>query len=131
VDMSAARGGLGGLLLAMMLGLAALAGRLSASAQTPASQGDTKSQLPQVVVSARREADEVLTAKVEKALKDDPYLFVPHISVTTENGIVRLEGIATDAHELTRALLLARRVAGKRRVVDDVDLWVVSEDNDK
>jgi osmotically-inducible protein OsmY len=131
VDLSAARGGLGGLLLAMMLGVAAVAGGLSASAQTPASPGDTKSQLPQVVVSARREADAVLTAKVEKALQDDPYVYVPHISVTTENGIVRLEGLATDVYELRRALMLARRVAGKRRVVDDVELWVVSEDNDK
>jgi osmotically-inducible protein OsmY len=115
----------------MTLGVAALAGGPSALAQTPALPGDKESNLPQVVVTARQQADEVLTAQVEKALNDDRYLFVPHISVTTENGIVRLEGLSTDAHALNRALLLARRVAGKRRVVNDVELWVVSEDNDK
>jgi osmotically-inducible protein OsmY len=129
--MSAARRASGGLLLAMTLGVAALAGRSSALAQTPAPARDRESKLPQVVVTARQQADAVLTAKVEKALNDDPYLFVPHISVTTENGIVRLEGVATDVYELRRALMLARHVAGKRRVVNDVDLWVVAEDNDK
>ncbi len=129
--MSGAPHGLSGLLLAIMLGVAAAAARSSALAQTPAAPRDSEATRPEVVVTARAQADQILTAKVEKALNDDPYLFVPHINVTTENGIVRLEGLATDVRELNRALMLARRVAGKRRVVNDVDLWVVSEDNDK
>jgi osmotically-inducible protein OsmY len=84
-----------------------------------------------VVITATREADAELTAKVTQALQDDPYLFVPHIDVVTENGVVKLQGIATDPAELRHALRLARRAARGRRVVDAVELWVVSEDNDK
>jgi hypothetical protein len=37
----------------------------------------------------------------------------------------------TRAADLRQMLRLARRAAGGRRVVNRVELWVVSEDNDK
>jgi hypothetical protein len=40
----------------------------------------------------------------------------------TENGIVRLQGIALDYGDLQRTWLLARRVAGRRRVVNEIEV---------
>jgi hypothetical protein len=107
-----------GLLLAAMLGGAALGAPPLLLAQ--ASFGGAK--LEEVVVTARKEADAILTAKVEQALKDDPYVFAAHMNVVTENGVVRLEGIALDVTDMYRAVDLARRIAGKRRVVNEIEL---------
>lgn len=110
---------------------AALGARPTAFAQARGADSDAWGTRADVVVTATREADAALTAKVEKALQDDPYLFARHIDVVTENGVVKLQGIATDPADLRQALRLARRAAGGRRVVNEVELWVVSEDNDK
>jgi osmotically-inducible protein OsmY len=75
-----------------------------------------------VVITARKEPDAALTARVLKVLQDDPYVFADHIEVVTENGIVRLQGIALDYGDLQRTLLLARRVAGRRRVVNEIEV---------
>jgi osmotically-inducible protein OsmY len=113
-----------GPLLAAALGVAALMAGVSALAQgTPVRSRDEASR-PEVVVTATRLTDEVLTAKVEQALRDDPYVFSDHMSVVTENGVVRLQGIALDVSDLLRALTLARRVAGKRRVVNEMEIMV-------
>jgi hypothetical protein len=110
-----------GLLLAATLGVAVLAARPPALAQETAR--------PVIVVTATREADAALTAEVEQVLQDDKYVFSDHISVETQNGIVTLRGIAMDLGDLHRALILARRVAGRRRVVNRIDL--IPEDLDK
>jgi osmotically-inducible protein OsmY len=75
-----------------------------------------------VLITARKEADAVLTARVLRVLQDDPYVFADHIEVVTEKGIVRLQGIALDYGDLQRTLWLARRVAGRRRVVNEVEV---------
>lgn len=120
-----------GRLLAVAVALAFVVARPSVLAQASAASTTDTIIHHEVTITATRESDAALTAKVQQALEDDPGVYVPHISVVTENGIVRLEGLATDAHDLNRALRLARRIAGKAHVVNDVDLWVVAEDNDK
>jgi hypothetical protein len=107
-----------GLLLAATLGGVVLGAPPPLPAQ--ASAGGTK--LEEVVITARKEADAALTARVLKVLQDDPYVFADHIEVVTENGIVRLQGIALDYGDLQRTLWLARRVAGRRRVVNEVEV---------
>ncbi len=57
-----------------------------------------------------------------QVLQDDPYVFADHIEVVTEHGMVRLQGIALDYGDLQRTLLLARRVAGRRRVVNEIEV---------
>jgi osmotically-inducible protein OsmY len=84
----------------------------------------------EVTVSASRLSDAVLTAKVERALQDDPYIFANHMSVVTENGIVRLQGIALDVNDLHQALALARRIAGRRHVVNEMELIPLGADHD-
>jgi osmotically-inducible protein OsmY len=72
----------------------------------------------EVVVSAARQSDAVIAAKVTAAVQQDPYIYGDHISVTVENGVVRLEGIVTDLSDLHRVLRLARRIGGARRVAN-------------
>ena len=108
----------GGLLLAATLGGAVL----GAPPPLPAQVSAAGPKLQEVVITAGKEADAALTARVLKVLQDDPYVFADHIEVVTENGIVRLQGIALDYGDLQRTLLLAHRVAGRRRVVNEIEL---------
>jgi osmotically-inducible protein OsmY len=98
-----------GPLLVTALGVAAPALAPFASAQT-AAQLPSETRTDEVIITASREADAVLTAKLQQVLQDDPYAFTDHITVTTENGVVRLQGIAYEPSDLRRALYLARRV---------------------
>jgi hypothetical protein len=116
--MAGPRHGPSGLLLAATLGGVFLGAPPLLLAQ--ASPGGTK--LEEVVITARKEADAALTARVLKVLQDDPYVFADHIEVVTEKGIVRLQGIALDYGDLQRTLWLARRVAGRRRVVNEIEV---------
>ena len=118
-----------GLLLLTTQGVAALAGP-SATAQATATPSGHEASSPEVVVSATRLEDEALTAKVVQGLQEDPYIFAGHITVETENGVVRLQGIATDASDLHRTLRLARRIAGKRRVINEIELIAVDSPMD-
>ena len=84
----------------------------------------------EVVVTAARQSDAVIAAKVTAAVQQDPYIFGDHISVTVENGIVRLEGVVNDLGDLHRVLRLARRIAGKGRVVNSLEFQALSADHD-
>ena len=118
-----------GPLLVTALGVAAPAVGSFASAQT-AVQSRNEPRTEEIIVSASRQADEALTAKVQQVLQDDPYAFTDHITVITENGVVRLQGIAYEPSDLRRALYLARRVAGKRRVLNEIELMPIGSDSD-
>jgi osmotically-inducible protein OsmY len=128
--MAAARHDRIGLLLATALGVAVLAARPSAIAQAPAAQGRNDAALQEVLITASRQADEAITAKVTKALRDDPYVFADHVGIETENGIVRVRGIVVDLSDLRRTLLLARRVAGRRHVINELELIPLGADHD-
>jgi osmotically-inducible protein OsmY len=128
--MAAARRDQSGLLLATALGVVILAAGPPAIAQAVGVQRSNAATLQEVVVSASREQDEALTAKVVQALQDDPYIFADHVSIETENGIVRVRGVVTDVTDMRRALFLARRVAGRRRVYNELELQSLSADHD-
>jgi len=83
---------------------------------------------PEVIVSAERTADVVLETKVQKALQEDPYLFTDHVSVAAENGVVRIQGTVYNVQDMRRILRLARRIAGKRRVINLLELVVEDDD---
>jgi BON domain len=112
-----------GMLPAIVLGAALLLPYLS-PAQTPAPAPDGE-----VVITGQRQHDEAVTEQVQKVLQDDPVLYSGHISVSTHNGVVTLEGIVEDLWDYRRALLLARRVAGRGRVVNKMEF--LPEDMDK
>jgi len=126
--MGAGRHDPSGLLLAAALGLAALVARPLVLGQALAAQVRDEATQQEVIVTGTRQADAALTAKVVTVLQDDPYVYAGHISVVTENGIVTLQGVALDSSDLRRALMLASRVAGRRRVVNKIEL--IPEDSD-
>jgi osmotically-inducible protein OsmY len=104
------------LVLATLLGAAA-----SCLGQNAAQTAD--SRLPEVVVqAARRAADEEITRQVEKTLTNDPWIFGDHITVTTQNGVVRVEGIVGDTGEMFRIMRLCRKIPGTRRVVNALEM---------
>jgi osmotically-inducible protein OsmY len=84
----------------------------------------------EVVVTAARQSDAVIAAQVTAAVQQDPYIFGDHITVTVENGVLRLEGIVTDLSDLHRVLRLARRVGGGRRIANHLELSPLSADHD-
>jgi hypothetical protein len=76
----------------------------------------------EVVIHANRLADEQVTREVQKTLSADPWIFSEHITVTTQNGVVRLEGIVGDTGELFRILRLCRKIPGARRIVNELEM---------
>jgi osmotically-inducible protein OsmY len=76
----------------------------------------------EVVIHANRLADEQVTREVQKTLTGDPWVYSEHITVTTQNGVVRLEGIVGDTAELFRILRLCRKIPGARRVVNELEM---------
>jgi osmotically-inducible protein OsmY len=82
-----------------------------------------------VVVTAKRHfTDEQVAAQVEKVLAEDPYIYAEHVTVTINNGVVRLEGIVGDTGERFRILRRCRKIPGARRVVDALE--IISNDPD-
>lgn len=76
----------------------------------------------EVVISADREADEQLRVKVENALQDDPYVFAAHVEIQVRDGVIFVSGSVPTVQDLRSVLRLARRVAGRRRVVNSLEL---------
>jgi BON domain len=80
-------------------------------------------RLEQIIVTARKRPqpvpDEVLTGRVQAALKADPFFYDEHVTVTIKNGVVTLEGIVFDEWDVHKAIRIAKKIAGVRRVVTD------------
>jgi len=93
----------------------------SCLAQDPEVRADPR--LPEVVIQAKKQAaDEQVTREVEKTLTNDPWIFADHVTITTENGVVRLEGIVGDTGEMFRIIRLCRKIPGARRVVNALEI---------
>jgi osmotically-inducible protein OsmY len=79
--------------------------------------------LAEITVTGRKIIpDEEVSQQVELALKLDPYVDDRHVTVTTKNGIVTIQGFVQDAWDLLALRRIAKRVAGVKRVVNDVEL---------
>jgi osmotically-inducible protein OsmY len=98
---------------------------LGAAGACPAQDAaeNPRQPLQEVVVEAQRHAaDEQVTQRVREALSNDPWIYSEHVTVTTRNGVVTVEGIVQDTGEWFRILRLARKTPGARRVVDRVEM---------
>jgi hypothetical protein len=101
----------------------------SASAQSVSAPG--AGRLDPVVVTAKRQfdpvADEKMKEQVEEALHSDAFFYDAHVTVTIKNGVATLRGIVFDDWDLRQAMRISKRVAGVRRVVNELELELGGE----
>jgi osmotically-inducible protein OsmY len=82
----------------------------------------------EIVVTAARQSDAAMAARVSTAIERDPYIFSDHTTVTVENGVVKLGGVVRDLSDLNSILRLAHRIAGRGRVVNEIEYQPVDDD---
>lgn len=99
------------------------AGAMAADAESRKSERT----LDSILVTARRLADEEIKKQVEEALHTDPYFYDGHVTVTIKDGVVTLSGVVFDEWDLRTAKRIAKRIAGVRRVVDDLEIKLGGE----
>lgn len=91
----------------------------------PSSAQQASDALDPIIVTGRRmSTDELVTNEVATALSSNPLVLSEHITVTAKNGVVTLRGIALDYWDVQMIKRISRRVAGVRRVVDDIDVRI-------
>lgn len=64
--------------------------------------------------------DAMVTARVKKAIYNEPGLKVTDVSVTTEDGVVSLSGMVKSRAERNKATEVARKVEGVKRVKNEL-----------
>lgn len=64
--------------------------------------------------------DAMVTARVKKAIYNEPSLKVSEIKVTTEDSVVSLQGAVKSRAERVKAAEVARKVDGVKRVRNDL-----------
>jgi osmotically-inducible protein OsmY len=82
----------------------------------------------EIVVTSHILSDAEMTSRVAAAIQQNPYIYAEHVTVATENGVVRVGGRVRDLPELFAILRLARRIAGKARVVNEIEFLQVDQD---
>ena len=103
--------------------MATLLGAAGSCLAQEAAKKKVSALLDEVVVQGTREAaDEQITRQVESALTNDPWIYAEHVTLTTRNGIVRVEGITSDAWEMRRILRECRRTPGVRRCLNQLEM---------
>ena len=103
--------------------MAILLGAAGSCLAQDAAKKKSNTPLDEVVVQGTREAaDEQITRQVESALTNDPWIYAQHVILTTRNGIVRVEGITSDAWEMRRILRECRRTPGVRRCLNQLEM---------
>lgn len=99
--------------------------------QAGAQQTPTSAKFLQpIIVTAKKaahESDEEMTRQVEAALRADPYIFHEHITIATTDGVVILSGIALDYRDVFAMKRLVRKMAGVKRVINDIDVQLGGE----
>ncbi len=66
--------------------------------------------------------DAAITTKVKSAMAMDKEVASRNISVTTNDGVVHLSGVAHSRAEAQKAVQLARNVAGVRSVQNEIEI---------
>lgn len=68
-------------------------------------------------------SDQDIRTRVRAALDSAPYLYAEHITVTSKDGVVTLNGLVGSEWDLRDAIKVSSRVDGVRRVDDDLEIW--------
>jgi hypothetical protein len=82
--------------------------------------------LESIVVTAKRRsdpaADEKMKIQVEQAMHSDRFFYDDHVTVTVENGVATLRGMVFDDWDMRQAMRICRRIAGVKRVINDLEI---------
>jgi osmotically-inducible protein OsmY len=82
----------------------------------------------EIVVIARA-SDAAMAAKVETAIAKNPYILGDHVTVTVTDGVVRVAGLVRgEVSDLLAILRVARRAAGKARVVNEIEFQPIDDE---
>jgi BON domain len=95
-----------------------------AGAQTAVSPpaSSSNSTAAAVMLGAPALAAGVAAQRVQTALHADPYFYDEHVSVSVDHGAVVLSGFVLSSLDLLDAMRIARKAAGKSRVVDNLSI---------
>jgi len=89
-------------------------------------------RLEPIVVTAKRRsdpvADEKMKTQVEEAMHSDPVFYDEHVTVTVKNGVATLSGMVFDDWDVRQAMRISRRIAGVKRVINDLEMVQRSSD---
>jgi hypothetical protein len=92
------------------------------------------SELAPIVITGQRlppnASDEEVTRAVVHSIAEDPWIFADHVTISTRNGVVYLEGVVSDEWDLYHILDRARKIAGRRKIVDQLEFDSVGDDSD-
>jgi osmotically-inducible protein OsmY len=98
---------------------------LSATASMAEDKANAANGLAEIIVTSRKIIpDEEVSTQVVFALHSDLYVDDMHVTVTTKDGIVTLHGFVQDAWDLLALRRIAKKVAGAKKVVNDVELML-------
>jgi len=75
-----------------------------------------------VVTGGKPAADEEVKQQVETALHAAPYFYDGHITVTVKGGVVHLRGMVFDDWDLQIARRISKKIAGAKRVVNELEI---------
>jgi hypothetical protein len=82
--------------------------------------------LKEIVITGTKQpetaADAELNKQVETAMHSDRYFYDYHVSATTRDGVVFLRGLVFDEWDVRTAIRLSKRVAGVKRVVNQLEI---------
>lgn len=78
---------------------------------------------------AQRQTDKETAERVETALGADKALYAKHIFVSADNGVVHLTGYIWDPSDSELASVIAERVPGVTKVVNELELNRNGNDN--
>jgi osmotically-inducible protein OsmY len=107
-----------------VLAISAVSPARGASEVTPADNTSLRSVRLSAKQVQERTADQQLQESVENALNSDYYFYAVHVTVSIENGNVKLQGFVFSDWDLRDAIRIATKAAGGRRVVDDLTIEV-------
>lgn len=105
---------------------------LSTSAGAQNARTPEASRLEPIVVTAKRRsdpvADEKMKTQVEEAMHSDPVFYDEHVTVTVKNGVATLSGMVFDDWDMRQAMRISRKIAGVKRVINDLEMVQRSSD---
>jgi osmotically-inducible protein OsmY len=71
--------------------------------------------------------DAEVKRQVETAMRSDPFFYDEHVTVTIKDGVVTLQGMVFDEWDMRVALRISRKVAGVKRVINELDIKLGGE----